>query len=923
MSIERRVISPVIIGVFFVLLLLLFPSVAHATPNAPRLTEVSVYNGSDIYVSWNPSSDVSTGTIQYTLYRYYIPITTSNYLSAEVVTVTTETAGVFSPAVDELDRKFTLFYAVRAQNIATTNWSSFSYSKSPDPHGGWIERSGTDLCTDCHSVHGTSINYKTKELCYLCHGDTNSGTSYGDRSTIDVERQFFDYGDQTAGSQHRSSAMTTNEVECRACHTTHRSPYYVDNSDNYVGASSYKKLLRVKTGSSTYKYYGNSTVPASNNFCLDCHGSTSANMSYVDANAYSATAGNHTYGANSIHGDSTVLTSSTNPEIQCETCHNNHGSATTKLLDYRMSGTNSSSTNREANLCFQCHNTGTSESDVAVGYSPPYSWNNRDVKSEFTSGVSSHPYMTAASGGSATCVSCHNPHQVQEGGTTAWNLNRVSSPSNTLNTPSDFTSFCLDCHTTSPPTAVINDTTLVPYSITFSSLSSYPYITSWDKNSTFSNSGHYTSTVANGQALCINCHDPHASAQSGLNAWTIPSGVTWVNGNSKSGVRDDSSANAKEEALCYNCHGNGTASYPRANGAKDVYTKANLSTSHPISTSNIHVNTENSTNLGVSNRHSECVDCHDSHTARKVSGSATQDSWSSISGGAVYGVKATQPTYSGTNWTAPTGFTSQRLAGGSSELEANLCFKCHSNNTTQPSAQTNTALQFNPSNYSYHNVTGQSVGMQSVFAVKATTWSTTQTVTWGVPTVGVFRSGLGLTSDSAMTCTDCHTNEQNSATQAKGPHGSNVNWLIDPNYPQDWKMAGLDSGATYGIGFDNGSTIVDGTGVICAKCHDLTGGSNSAHTRKPHYITHRDTKYCVNCHIQIPHGWKRPRLLGYSSDGSPYGTTNNGASSFPLDGVEASSRSVRGGSVTWNCTDCKTTGGNKHVGSSYVPNPWP
>ena len=60
-----------------------------------------------------------------------------------------------------------------------------------------------------------------------------------------------------------------------------------------------------------------------------------------------------------------------------------------------------------------------------------------------------------------------------------------------------------------------------------------------------------------------------------------------------------------------------------------------------------------------------------------------------------------------------------------------------------------------------------------------------------------------------MTCTDCHTNDQNSATQAKGPHGATADWIIDPAYPTDWRT-------TYLTGTISG---MDNTTNICAKCH--------------------------------------------------------------------------------------------------------
>ncbi len=76
------------------------------------------------------------------------------------------------------------------------------------------------------------------------------------------------------------------------------------------------------------------------------------------------------------------------------------------------------------------------------------------------------------------------------------------------------------------------------------------------------------------------------------------------------------------------------------------------------------------------------------------------------------------------------------------------------------------------------------------------------------------------------------------------------------------------------------------TAVICAKCHDLedevpvdpanpTGrktvvGSNTAHNSH-HQDTTDGSAQCVACHIGVPHGWKRPRLLVNTDvDVAPY-----------------------------------------------------
>jgi hypothetical protein len=415
-----------------------------------------------------------------------------------------------------------------------------------------------------------------------------------------------------------------------------------------------------------------------------------------------------------------------------------------------------------------------------------------------------------------------------------------------------------------------------------------------------------------------------------LLAWFRPAGVTWIGGNSVVGDRSTGTgrgntvAKASEERLCYNCHGNGTAAYPQAAGAADVYTPANpvsgTNNKHVMATySGRHSDLEGADDLGSTNRHSECVDCHDPHAAKKVGGTATQDGLNtSAPGGAVYGAWGVVPDYAdsirdqtqigppvipnpGTyNWGTPTSFSAIRLSGAPSEAEAFLCFKCHSGNSTRPAGQSDLALEFNPSNFSVHNVLGQSVGVQEAFTHTADD-SIKYTVAWAFPTVNVFRSGYDR--NTMLTCTSCHTNE--TAGDAKGPHGSAVQWLIDPAYPTPWRQTYLQDDDTNGM---------FGT-PICDKCHDLTNSSgeasNSAHAKWSQHGG-SSSKPCTTCHISVPHGWKRPRLLGSRAyDSAPYATTNSGITYLRGD----RSHSLSSGIAQWTQSDCSTTlGGTNGCG---------
>jgi hypothetical protein len=215
--------------------------------------------------------------------------------------------------------------------------------------------------------------------------------------------------------------------------------------------------------------------------------------------------------------------------------------------------------------------------------------------------------------------------------------------------------------------------------------------------------------------------------------------------------------------------------------------------------------------------------------------------------------------------------------------------------------------------------------VQTAFTVVPEGQSTPISVTWQFPTVNVFVSGWS--QNSKMTCTDCHSNDESSLTQAQGPHGSSAEGIIDPNYPRDWTTIGLSSTSANGMAYLSGGSAVAATDVICAKCHDLYGTasgegnwSNTAHNRSAHWISHNQEKYCVNCHGAMPHGWQRPRGLAFADDPAPYGSVNNGTTSYALDSVAVSNRTLNSGAVTWACTHCKTTGG-RHT--TTLASPWP
>ncbi|HET9951363.1 MAG TPA: cytochrome c3 family protein [Candidatus Eisenbacteria bacterium] len=235
---------------------------------------------------------------------------------------------------------------------------------------------------------------------------------------------------------------------------------------------------------------------------------------------------------------------------------------------------------------------------------------------------------------------------------------------------------------------------------------------------------------------CLNCHDPH--------------GLTDAQGEVP-GLRL-----LREESLCLTCH-DGTPAQT------DIASDYRLPFRHPTGTiSGIHTGPTESlpTDFGASpldRRHAECEDCHNPHLAYHDPPGLPQDADISKVNLGVSRVRV----LNGGPGAPPTFYfvaAADTLSPALTEYE--VCFKCHSSWTTQPTGQTDFARVLNPANPSYHPVEAPGRNPNIAF--------------------GAFTPGW--TPSSITRCDSCHGSDL--GTNA-GPHGSNNRFILRAPYVAD------------------------------------------------------------------------------------------------------------------------------------------
>jgi predicted CXXCH cytochrome family protein len=740
-----------------------------------------------------------------------------------------------------------------------------TYQTNTPGDAGMLARisSGQIICSTCHNQHSqTYYPYLRADnsgdaMCKDCHSARNLGTYLSNAATNKSSHPVgvtYNVADQRfLATPTAPIELVGSKVECSSCHKAH----FAGSSDGNILRMTYSELLcqnchAPKTTTSTMEHKGMTCVT-----CHDVHEKGSTNIYLIRSTIATPNSGSKavSFAADTGPGNFADATAPFNGV--CEVCHT--------LTDHYTNTAGGTSDARHVPATQKCttchpHNKGfAAQTDClgchkAVTDKPSVPGTRRQIVDNNGDGSgtggdfkkTSHHIMGAVPT-AGDCVKCHYMGDHKSGTVKLLDpdqgfLNIYSY--NPLN-KSGVESFCLNCHDANGSNGDVTP---------FSDNVTVPVI----DQAMWTASSHKTTGTANANT-CLACHDNgHGSAKSTLLA-VLP------NQNAATAADPD----VEEEEFCLTCHsgGAGGIASKKVHLAFSTYTNTDNAGTQtgtitryfkhdPTKSYRKHVNGETggaAFAAGGTQRHVECVDCHNPHGA--VAGTATAPTLLPT----LTGATGVEPSYTGIG--APTSFTWMSPV----TQEYQVCFKCHSSYTTLPtylpdgiSNQTfvadglkklttsingqtpdsrDMALQYNPNAASFHPVMAAGKNLN----VLAT----------------AFRNGW--TFSSRMYCTNCHNNPlATTPGHGNGPHGSSNLHLLDK---------GNTGTAQYNtVHASQGGNANE----VCTKCHaGPTDGSPSRFTKHAYHASPTGTAKaeCYACHDS--HGSEAFHLINFNRNGTP------------------------------------------------------
>jgi len=206
-------------------------------------------------------------------------------------------------------------------------------------------------------------------------------------------------------------------------------------------------------------------------------------------------------------------------------------------------------------------------------------------------------------------------------------------------------------------------------------------------------------------------------------------------------------------------------------------------------------------------------------------------------------------------------------------------------------------------------VTAGTIGVKTV-----TNWVLPADSVW-LKSVSVGGQPAGqLTPGSMVVCSDCH----GSIAGAAGPHGATMqaNYAVNESTGMPYDSSYTTGSLYVGSFFPDWTISMSNDTALCNKCHFRQINYVFAHTVGQH--TGTTAGKCINCHSPIPHAWKRPRLLAYTTDPAPYaskGLTGIKYTSTKNPGYYNSSTNPDG----WDSNNCSASCGGH---AATLPAAW-
>ena len=760
--------------------------------------------------------------------------------------------------------------------------------------GKWhVQRNDLD-CSACHSGYTkTTVNVADHIFvgagpsgltCTSCHGGAAnpapSPATDGSTSGVKVG----------AHQQHLATTLTATALGCGECHPSVTSTLHANGVVGMawiLGASTWPSAVfpapAPAAGSLTT---GWETAPNCTNYC---HGGfTNGKAATISWTSTTAMTCNSCHGAAGSSANPATLPGGTHPQSNpdCSACHPGYTNTTVNAA-LHLNGQLDGGESGGGLACSGCHGSIVTQMTTAASKHSLVGWTDTPADSGEAWGVAT--VLSSILPANRSCVNmCHSdhPHTLTTPATATHQFNLVLDPSSKASraagtstsatrAATDFdpvanTGMCTRCH--SKPIVTGGITVL---DATFGA-SAHDFTTSTSPAITWSFALHDSSLFLR------NCTKCHASPTEGTTPATSGSGLTAVHGQANPNLLAGTSRPNGVAAgfVCYNCHGSTAAPVNGAQGNrsnKDIQSQIAKARNHPANADNVHdtatelANATFGNTLGVTGRHSSCMDCHDTHEARagthaqgtNLAGPPLQGAWGVKFGGTLAAFAA--PTAAN--------FTTVPSMVAGTDLEATLCFKCHSSyygtRPTSPSggyAETDQAREFNPANPSFHPVLASNSGTIGNTGNITAPWTRT----------------------SLMTCTDCH--ESNLTTDPNGPHGSTAAFILKgPN--TTWSSAVIYT--TAGMP----------AGTFCANCH----AANFAGSRFPDHTNPNGfhNVACTACHVLIPHGAGHVGMLvSVSTGGTPAGGVQVTDSAPYAVGVRLGIFSYPTAAANWGNSNC-------------------